>query len=291
MHGWGKAGGLVRPVLLFAVALLGSGCALQQFLRMEEVSLGERLQAQLGGGGNSVVLFHGTDALLVDVKVGDFARRLRREVTVEHQHHVRRIVLTHSHRDHVGGLSLYPDTEVVMVHPATRARLTEAGVRARWVEISREAALVLGNEEVRVIHPGVAHSDGDLVVHFPNRRLLVAGDLFVADSLPYVDGRAGGNLLAYGRTLDRVLTLDFDEVVPGHGPLAPRAKLELLRAYLAALEQQTREARARGLTALQAEEAVKVSGFDGLRNVLVGVDRKRNVREMYQALAEEKVTR
>lgn len=281
----------MRPILLFAVALLGSGCALQQFLRMEEAPLGERLEAQLGGGGNSVVLFHGPDALVIDVKLGDYARRLRRHVTEAHQHHVRRIVLTHSHGDHAGGLPLYPDTEVVLVHPATRARLAAGGVRARWVEIAREAALVLGNEEVRVLHPGVAHTDGDLVVHFPNRRLLVAGDLFLEGHLPYADTRAGGNLLAYGRTLDRVLLLDFDQVVPGHGPLAPRAQLEHLRAYLAALEQETRAARARGLSLEQAEEAVKVQGFDGLRNVIVGVDRKRNVREMYQALAEEKQTR
>lgn len=274
----------------FPLALCGllSACGTQAFLHVEEKPLGDRLLALLGGGGNSLVLFHGADAFVVDLKLGDFARRLRREVVLEHQHHARRILLTHSHADHAGGLDQFPDAEVVLVHPKTRARLAARGIKARWVEIEREARLVLGDEEVHVLHPGRAHTDGDLVAYLPRRRLLVSGDLLVDGYLPNADGDAGGNLLDFRRALDRLLALDFNAVLPGHGPLVPRARLEAYRDYLQALEAQVAAAQARGLAPGEAEKAVKVAGFESLRNLPLAVDREKNVRDMYRALAEEK---
>jgi cyclase len=264
---------------------------LQQALHLDEVSLGERFEAVLGGGGNSVVLFHGEDAFVVDVKFGDFARRLRREVVDEHKHHLRRILLTHSHPDHTGGLGLFSDTEVVMVHPNTRARLTAQGMRARWVEIEREATLLLGNEEVRIIHPGRGHTDGDLVAYFPNRKLLATGDLLLEGTLPFADQRSGGNLLEYSRALERLADLDFEQVVPGHGKVMSREGFETLRAYLKELKKQAGLALAKGLSPEAAEKEVTVGGFDKLKNFPFGGDRASNVRDMVAALAAERAGR
>jgi glyoxylase-like metal-dependent hydrolase (beta-lactamase superfamily II) len=275
--------------LLFAAFLLAPGCLAQQLLHVREVQLGERLEAELGGGGNSVVLFHGEDALVIDVKAGDFARRLRREVEVEHQHHVRRVMLTHWHPDHTGGLNLFNDAEVVMVHPHTRERLVKLGQKAHWVDIEREVRLILGNEEVRIIHPGRGHTDGDLVAYFPNRKLLVAGDLFSVDTLPFCDLRSGGNILELSRSLERLLDLDFDRVVPGHGEVVPRAQLETLAAYLRELKKQAALAVERGVTPETAENEVKVAGFEQLKDFAIfGVNRKSNARDMVQALIDDR---
>jgi cyclase len=269
--------------------LLLPGCALQQqVLHMERVPLGERMEALVGGWGNSTVLFHGEDALVVDAKMGDFARKLRREVVVDHQHHVRRMVITHWHPDHSFGLTLFTDTEVVMAHPRTRERLQRFGSKARFVDIEREAQLVLGGEEVRVIHPGVAHTDGDLVVYFPNRRLIAVGDLLSVDTLPFADKSSGGNILEYSRALERLLQLDFDRVVPGHGEVVPRQKLEVLRDYLRALKRESAQALARGLSPEAAEKEVKVPGFEALRDFILGASREINTRDMLRALADER---
>ena len=61
----------------------------------------------------------------------------------------------------------------------------------------------------------------------------------------YVDYAQGGSFLDWTKTLDGVLTLDFDTVIPGHGPVSTkddvvkfRADLETMRNRLAGLIKQ-----------------------------------------------------
>ena len=61
----------------------------------------------------------------------------------------------------------------------------------------------------------------------------------------YVDYAQGGSFLDWTRTLDGALTLDFDTVIPGHGPVSTRddvvkfrADLETMRTRLAGLVKQ-----------------------------------------------------
>ena len=61
----------------------------------------------------------------------------------------------------------------------------------------------------------------------------------------YVDYAQGGSFLDWTRTLDGALTLDFDTVIPGHGPVSTRddvvkfrADLETMRNRLAGLVKQ-----------------------------------------------------
>lgn len=76
-------------------------------------------------------------------------------------------------------------------------------------------SLRLGGEEVRVLHPGPAHSPDNVVVYFPSRRLLFGGCMVKrGDSLGYL----GAADLAHWEASVRVLEdLDPLVVVPGHG--------------------------------------------------------------------------
>jgi glyoxylase-like metal-dependent hydrolase (beta-lactamase superfamily II) len=62
-------------------------------------------------------------------------------------------------------------------------------------------------------------------------------------------------------TLDRVLALDFDAVVPGHGPVGTRADLERFRELMQALWDQTSAVVARGGTLADARREVDLSAF------------------------------
>jgi glyoxylase-like metal-dependent hydrolase (beta-lactamase superfamily II) len=73
--------------------------------------------------------------------------------------------------------------------------------------------------------------------------IIVSCDLFALYG-PYravVDYTSGASLRDWTQTLDRVLQLDFEAVIPGHSGLTDRKNLEGYRDYLARTQQMVRE--------------------------------------------------
>jgi glyoxylase-like metal-dependent hydrolase (beta-lactamase superfamily II) len=117
----------------------------------------------------------------------------------------------------------------------------------------------LGGKEVHIRYFGRGHTDGDAVVYFPDLKVVHTGDLFLARAARaaaapgaaaadrprgvniYVDYAQGGSLLEWTDTLDGVLTLDFDTVIPGHGPVSTRDDLIRFRADLEAMSTRMAE--------------------------------------------------
>lgn len=255
---------------------------------VEVLQLDRRLRVLLGGGGNTVIFTHGRDAFVSDVKVGDFALRVRREVEEELGRTVQRVLLTHAHFDHAGGLGAFAHVPVVLVHPRARARLEAQGVKARFVEVEKEVQLELGGERVQVLNVGSGHTDGDLVALFPEHRLLVTGDLFNCSLGSHVTENDGGDILALEESVQALAALEgVERVVPGHGPVCDRAVLLRNAEYLKALREQVGAARAEGLDEGATVAKVK-AGLSGYADVgeFFGLDsREKNVRQMYKALS------
>jgi glyoxylase-like metal-dependent hydrolase (beta-lactamase superfamily II) len=90
---------------------------------------------------------------------------------------------------------------------------------------------------------GRGHTDGDIVIHLPEQKMIFMGDLFATWD-PYVTlihYAAGGSLREWTRTLERALALPFDTVIPGHGGATDRAHLETYRAELVRMQDMVRE--------------------------------------------------
>jgi cyclase len=276
-------------VLLAALLL---GCSLRVYLHIEPRKLSPQVWAYLGGGGNSLVVVDKTEAFLADVKMGDFALRMKRTVEEELSRKVQRLLLTDSHPDHWDGLVNYPDAGAVIAHPRTHERIAAALHRARqpdrygWVPVTSELRLVLGEEEVWIRSLGPGATDGDLAAFVPSLNLVMTGDLFSTGFEPAVDEASGGQLLGLRRALDAMLAYDFQQVLPGHGPLGTRADVVAARDYLAAMEAALRQAAGRGLgedAAVEAGEAA-LRSFPRLEALPLQADRRGNLKAMYREL-------
>jgi cyclase len=105
------------------------------------------------------------------------------------------------------------------------------GVRERLPDrtFSGEERIDVGGREVRLIEVGPAHTPGDAIAHVPDARVVFAADVLFAGATPVMwAGPVDGWLSA----LDRLLELDAETYVPGHGPPGGTELVEEMRDYM-----------------------------------------------------------
>ncbi len=123
----------------------------------------------------------------------------------------------------------------------------------------------LGGQEIEVIYPGPAHTDGDSLVFFPGLKVVHMGDLFFNGLLPYIGAEAGADTANWLAKLKEVSGWDVEKFIPGHGPLADKEALLRLAAYLGDLRQAVQEAIAAGQTLEQAKKMAPLSAWKDLK--------------------------
>ncbi len=74
--------------------------------------------------------------------------------------------------------------------------------------------------------PQGSHTIGDLLVHLPDDKVLVAGDVLVSRIVPTLQD---GFMKNWIRTLGEILALDVAHFVPGHGDLMTPDDITALR--------------------------------------------------------------
>ena len=193
----------------------------------------------VGDGGNVAVYITNEGVILVDDKYDqDHAQIMARIRSVTNQP-VRYILSTHYHADHSGGNTLFTnEAEIISTRNAhdgivkhLQSNAPNNMVPAR-VTFTDECTIFLGGKEVRAKYYGRAHTNGDAFVYFPAHRLVHSGDSFASapTATPLIDYPGGGSVVEWTKTLDTVMnTLDFDEVMPGHGPMSNKAGMKAYR--------------------------------------------------------------
>jgi len=190
--------------------------------------------------GNVTALITNEGVILVDddfeVDHDNLMAKLR-EVTNQP---VKYVINTHFHNDHSGGnAKLKAGGTLAVASVAARRRMVEASpADAVNIAIEPRGAVHLGGKVAEVYWFGRGHTDGDVVVLFPEHGTLAAGDLFTAgEGLPQlVDHNGGGSAKDWTATLDKVLALDFETVVPGHGSVTNK---QALREYRGTSQRMT----------------------------------------------------
>lgn len=186
---------------------------------------------------------------------------------------VSHVVVTHNHYDHLFGLAGFGEVTSIahesvaeeFAHPTPEqaAELAETcadmGFDATEIAvpnrtISMVGAIDVGGRRVEVLHPGRAHTSGDLVVVVPDAGVVVVGDLVEEAAPPSYgpDSWAGD----WATTLDTVIGLldDNSRVIVGHGDAVDREYVIGARSAAAAVAHEIDLLVQKGVPLEQAEQ-------------------------------------
>jgi glyoxylase-like metal-dependent hydrolase (beta-lactamase superfamily II) len=175
---------------------------------------------------------------------------------------IKYVVNTHYHGDHSGGnAKLQSLGAVAVASDQARARMVAANQSGQpEFTLSDSAALYIGGKTVEIHRVSPAHTDGDVVVLFPDYNVLAAGDIFAngpGTSAQLVDGAGGGSAKSWPNAVAEALELDFETVVPGHGLISTRADLEAYRERTIRFRSVLTELVSQGRTRDEIEAIVR----------------------------------
>ncbi len=258
--------------------------------------LGDGLYAYLqpdGGWGwsNAGLVVDGESTLLIDTLFDlrlteEMLRSMRRAVPAAAR--IDTLVNTHANGDHCYGNQLVGEAVIVAsertaaemaeLPPAAMAALVaqapQMGVLGEFFlrcfgsfefdgieptlpqhTFNGELTLHVGGRELQLLEVGPAHTRGDTLAYLPRERVLFTGDILFSGAHPIAWAGPVSNWIA---ACERILALEPQAIVPGHGPLSTLEQVRELKSYFEYLYEQARACHAEGMSPVQAAHSLKL---------------------------------
>ena len=121
-----------------------------------------------------------------------------------------------------------------------------------------ELTIDVGDKRVELIEVGPAHTRGDVLVHVPADSAVFTGDILFIEGHPIVWAGPVDNWI---RACERILAMDVDVIVPGHGPLTDKAGVTEVRDYLAYVQTEARKRYDAGMSAMEAAQDIALDDY------------------------------
>jgi glyoxylase-like metal-dependent hydrolase (beta-lactamase superfamily II) len=121
-------------------------------------------------------------------------------------------------------------------------------------------SLQVGEKTVDLHQIGPAHSRGDLIVHVPADRVAYVADLLFIGGHPAM---WSGPVEKWIDACNRIIDLDVDHIVPGHGPVTDADGARQVRDYLEYVVAEGKRFHGEGLSPYEAGLAIDISAYGG----------------------------
>jgi cyclase len=212
---------------LVAVTSLSAGAQGRsaQPIRMQTLSVYDILYVLTGNGGNTLALMRDDGVVLIDTKNPGSGKALQENIESVSDKPVTTIINTHAHADHTGSNPEFPSAVQIIAQEHTKANMQKMdafkGPNARFLPnktVADRMTLFDGPDRLELYYFGRGHTDGDLIVVFPEKRVAYFGDLFPAKAAPLIDVANGGSGVEFPKTLARAVAeiKGIARVVTGH---------------------------------------------------------------------------
>ena len=165
--------------------------------------------------------------------------------------------------------------------------LEEADPTPPNLTLIKKLTLHRGSREIQMHHLGRGHTGGDVVVFLPAEKVVFTGDLLPATA-PYLGDSFMEDFVG---TLERLKSLDFDLVLPGHGPvIRDRGHIDYTQDYLRKYWKAVKFAHAKRWSIDKTVQFVDLAGYENYALLQTSRPevRKLEIQRMYDLLDSKK---
>ena len=154
----------------------------------------------------------------------------------------------------------------------------------------------VGDKIVELIEVGPAHTNGDVLVHVPSDKVVFTGDILFIEGHPIL---WAGPVKNWINACDRIISMEVDFVVPGHGPVTDNRGVKAVRDYLVYIDTESRKRFESGLSALEAAKEIDLDLFstwgdaeriavnvNSLYREYKGEEKREEITLLFQQMAE-----
>ena len=242
-----------------------------------------------GYGGNIGVSAGEDGILIVDDEYAPLADKIKAALKGITDKPVKFVLNTHWHFDHTGGNPAFGESAPIIAHDNVRKRLASGGeIKAFKMQVppAPKSALPvvtfddkltvhINGEDIRAIHFPSGHTDGDIVIFFPQSNVVHMGDDFFSGMFPFIDLESGGSVKGLIEDIAQVISMLPPDVkiIPGHGPLSTIDDLkkfeDMLRGSVAAVATAMKQ----GKTLDQMKQEKVLANYAGWGKGMLNADR------------------
>jgi glyoxylase-like metal-dependent hydrolase (beta-lactamase superfamily II) len=173
---------------------------------------------------------------------------------------IKYVVNTHTHLDHAFGNCVFARIGAMVIsHTADRELLAKIGegtlknismfglkaedmtgteIVLPSLSFSDRMQIDLGDETVELLRVAPSHTGGSIIVSVPAKKLFFSGDILFTDFHPFM---ADGDITGWTKTIDALLLMEVEKIIPGHGPLSTKKDLKEMKEYLLLFDKKARE--------------------------------------------------
>jgi cyclase len=246
------------------------------------------------GWSNAGLITDGETSLLVDTLFDlkltqEMLNTIRRSVPAAS--HIDMVVNTHANGDHCYGNQLVADAQIIasqrtaeemldlppeqfasLMRQAPSMGQTGQFLRAVFSPFDfenitltppkqtfkGEMTLNVGDRQVHLIEVGPAHTRGDTLVYVPADRVVFTADILFIGGHPIAWAGPVSNWI---RACDRILDMDVETIVPGHGPITDKHGVTEFKGYLEYVMQEARKRYEAGMSSFEAAKDIRLDKY------------------------------
>jgi glyoxylase-like metal-dependent hydrolase (beta-lactamase superfamily II) len=239
-------------------------------LGLTRLEVKPNLHLVVGSGTNTAFLVTEEGVVVVGAKESEQAgRELREVIAGVTRQPVRYLIHPNHQARYTHGSTAFPGAVEIIAHARARRHMLAGPAGDYWTGLAAASlpdlaltdrlSLYLGKTRVEVMHAGRGHTDGDLLVLFPDQGAVHTGDLFWNRRLPFIDRSHGGSANALLGGLQRLLGMSgIDTFIPGYGDVGTRADIQAQVALLRNVQTQVRQAIAKRRSRAQTIQSIPI---------------------------------